>query len=125
MKVFISHSLEDRGYVRQLTAELKKHGIGVLHADPLAGTSIEQSLEKAMRAADVGVFLLTPAFVNNPNLIFAAGATVGMGKPMIPVIERSLEKRPLPFSLMAERYLVRDSAKETAKNIADALKVAA
>jgi len=124
LKVFISHSFSDEGWVREFANSLQERGLKVwfdAHEVPM-GQSWTEALEKGLRESSVIVCLITPDSLKRPNLFFELGAAMGMGKPLIPVLSKDLDPTLLPSSLRERRYLLKNSPEATAQEfVSDAM----
>jgi nucleoside 2-deoxyribosyltransferase len=88
----ITSSLEEVGIKPILWEEAIKHG------EPIANT-----LQKAIELAD---FVIVDVTGNDPNVLFEAGFASGLGKPIIPIVQRTAGR--VPFDISGRLYLVYD-----------------
>ena len=118
-KVFISHSGEDRQWVRDFATALRSQGSEVwLDEWQLRpGESIQQGLEKGLRESDIVAFVITPESVHRGNFMFELGAAIGMGKRAVPIIAKDARTADMPFPLRARFALLKESPDETAKKL--------
>src|SRR4051812_46524779 len=65
---FISHASEDKGYVRELAAQLTRLGVRVWYDEfeLRPGDSLVASIDKGLASSRFGVLILTPAFLGKP-----------------------------------------------------------
>jgi hypothetical protein len=79
MKVFISHSTEDRHLAQKLTAALKGAGLEVfdMYSDIYPGDNWAARVSTALEDSDAMVVLLTPNSVHSPTLDYELGYALG------------------------------------------------
>jgi hypothetical protein len=79
MRVFISHSTEDRHLAQKLTAALKGAGLEVfdMYSDIYPGDNWAARVSTALQESDAMVVLLTPSSVHSPTLTFELGYALG------------------------------------------------
>ncbi|HQU44330.1 MAG TPA: toll/interleukin-1 receptor domain-containing protein [Pirellulales bacterium] len=118
-KIFISHSGEDRQWVRDFAAALRSQGSEVwLDEWQLSpGEPIQERLEKGLRESDIVAFIVTPENVHRGNFLFELGAAIGMGKRAVPIVAEDMRTSDLPFPLRARFALLKESPHETAKKL--------
>lgn len=102
MKVFISHSLDDTPYARELSAALRRRGVDVLDSSSIKiGESLPTELGKMMDGADAFVMLTSRSSSESLSLdhevaAAAARAWQGRGIRMVPVmLDQQAEIPPL------------------------------
>jgi len=118
-RIFISHALTDRDWVRAFAESLKAEGVQVW-LDELqvpAGERLEKATEQGLRGSDVVAFVITADNVRGPNLLFELGAAVAMGKRAVPIVSKNLSPSELPYPLRVRRVLLRESPEETARQL--------
>ncbi|MGH8569531.1 MAG: hypothetical protein ACREXU_16380, partial [Gammaproteobacteria bacterium] len=79
-------------------------------------------LEEGLRHSDAFVAVLSPRNATRPTVFFELGVALGLGKPLIPVVSPDLSRSAIPFDLRARRYLVQGTPRDTAREVAAALK---
>src|SRR5271165_1834432 len=118
-RIFISHSQDDREWVRAFAEALEAQGVQVW-LDELqipAGERLEEAIEQGLRGSDVVVFVITADSIHGPSLFFELGAAVGLGKRLVPIVSKGLPPSELPYPLRVHRFLLRESPEETARNL--------
>ena len=104
LKVFLSYSRRDLDFVEQLAADLKKTGLDVWYdlSGLDGGAPWRKAIEKAIRASDVVVVVLSPDSVNSQwverEYLFASNH----GKKVIPVLYKQCE---LPLYYLNVHYI--------------------
>ena len=121
--VFISHSLRDQEWVGEFAEELATKGIKVWLAEReiALGEPIAGKLEEGLRTSDVLVVVLSPENINSPCLFFDLGAALAGGKRIIAVVDQNVPAKDLPGPIRIRRYLPKEEARETARDVATAL----
>jgi nucleoside 2-deoxyribosyltransferase len=126
-KVFISYSQDDVEWVKEFAEALRDHGVDVwfdvwqLHA----GDSFAQALETGLRSSDAIVAVLSAANARHPNTLFELGVALGTGKRLIPIVPAGLDGSLIPYELRSRRYVTKGVPADAAREVADALKLAA
>jgi nucleoside 2-deoxyribosyltransferase len=92
LRRLISSSLEEVGIKPILPEET------ILPGDP-----INSSIHGAIERADAVIVDITGS---NPNLMFEAGFASGLGKPLLPLVQRGVER--VPSDISGRLYLVYD-----------------
>ena len=117
--VFISHALKDQRYVSQLAASLRKEGVQVwIDEEQLQpGEDWEKSLRKGLAQSDLMLTVVGPS-VDYPNVLFEAGAAIGLGKRVIFIIpENEVKYGRFPFALNSKNSLIRRTPTATAREL--------
>lgn len=124
-QIFISHAASDREWAREFATEMHDLGANVWFDDFNIGPgdSISDSLEKALRESEIVVLPITRESLNNSNFFFELGAAMSMNKKVIPIVAEDVDRSQLPASLTGVRFLKRRSPRDTAEELAKALKV--
>lgn len=106
MKVFISYSQTDKALAHRVADVLRRDGLDVWMSDEqvFAGDNWAESHSRALREADAMVVLITPAALNNSNVLLDASYALGQENyrgRLIPVIAGPPEKviAEMPWSL--------------------------
>jgi hypothetical protein len=125
-KVFVSYSLSDAKYAKELVRALKRRGVRAWldQFEISPGAPVQEEIEKALRASDAILILLTQESVSNPHVFFEIGAAVGLGKQVLPVMAYGMEMSSLPPPLRFRQVLVRGQADETADELMKHLEAA-
>lgn len=123
--VFISSSTQDRDWVRELAGALSALGLTVWHheAQIKPGDLLLKRLREGLDASQNVVFVLDEKASKSNWVEFELGATMGLGKPIIPVVREGVSSAELPGPIRIRRYLVGRDPVATAKEIAQAIKV--
>jgi predicted nucleotide-binding protein len=123
-RVFISYSHDDSEWVRQFAQALKELNVTVWLDEwqIAAGDSLRDALEVGLRESDAIIAVLSPSNAARPNTFFELGFAIGMGKRLIPVVSRDMDRSKIPFDLKSRRYLIKGSPDETAREVAGAVK---
>jgi nucleoside 2-deoxyribosyltransferase len=123
--IFISHAASDREWAREFATAMHDLGADVwfdeFNIGP--GDSISDSLEKALRESDVVVLPVTQESLSDSNFFFELGAAMSMNKRVVPIVAEDVDYSKLPVSLSRVRVLKRKSPRDTAEELAKALKV--
>ena len=117
--IFISSSAADRQWVQAFAAALRSQGGEVwLDEQQLKpGEPIEPAIEKGLRSSDTVAFVLTPQSARRSNVLFELGAAIGMGKRIVPIIEKDMGIADLPLPLRIRYALTKESPDETARKL--------
>ena len=91
-KVFISHSTEDLQIVRELEKRLDNYGVqGIIVEDiPKPGAVLEKKIEAKIRESTIFLAILTEDSVRSKWVVWEAEYAQRIGKPLIPLKEKSL-----------------------------------
>lgn len=91
-KVFISHSTEDLQIVRELEKRLDNYGVqGIIAEDiPKPGAVLEKKIEAKIRESTIFLAILTEESVRSKWVVWEAEYAQRIGKPLIPLKEKSL-----------------------------------
>ena len=88
MKVFISHSSQDRWIARRVSEDLEARGIETFldekHME--TGESIDGSIAQHLRQCDEVVMLLSPPAVNSQWVLIEIGGARALEKRLIPIL---------------------------------------
>ncbi len=97
LQVFLSHSTEDRAHVALVRQQIDALGIDVYLAehDPKPGTSIAQKIDVALRRSHAVVVLITTTSVSSAYVQQEVGLARAYGKPLVPIVETSVDKARL------------------------------
>lgn len=117
-RIFISHASEDKdNYVRALAKILCENNFDVWYDEYeiQPGISIRQSIDKGLRACDIGLIVLSPAYIKKQwttlelNAIFSK-ITMGYGK-LIPIWLNITKKELFDYSPLLTDFLAIDGSK--------------
>ncbi|WP_448639717.1 toll/interleukin-1 receptor domain-containing protein [Geodermatophilus sp. URMC 63] len=100
--VFVSHSSRDRK-AKDVVAELERLGYAVWvdHSNIKGADDWRVSIERAIRAADVFVLLLSPSVTRNPRYVWVElGLAQSAGKKIVPVRLHRTDTMPEGFNLV-------------------------
>lgn len=123
-QVFISYSHSDDDWARQFAESLVNQGLNVWYDQQIVpGESWSDAIATGIRESPVMLFVISPEYINRPNLFLELGAAVGMKKTIIPVIDEDFDRKRLPPPLQRIKALVRKSPDETAREVSTALKM--
>jgi len=124
-QIFISHAASDREWVREFATAMRDLGINVWFDEfnIRPGDHVTDLLQKGLRESDVVVLPLTRETLDNPNFLFELGAATAMKKKVIPVVSADVDFSQLPLSLSRVSMLKRSSPRDTAAELAKALKI--
>jgi len=97
LEVFLSHSTADREHVALVRHQIEALGVEVYLAehDPKPGTSVAQKVDEALKRCHVVVVLITTASINSAYVQQEVGLARAYGKPIVPIVERSVDKSRL------------------------------
>jgi len=123
-RVFVSYSHDDAEWVRDFAEALKTQDVAVWldewQIPP--GESMRDALEEGLRESDAIVAVLSARNATRPTVLFELGVALGLGKPLIPVVSPDLSGSAIPFDMRARRYVVQGAPRDTAREVAAALK---
>ncbi|HYH85638.1 MAG TPA: toll/interleukin-1 receptor domain-containing protein [Pyrinomonadaceae bacterium] len=124
-QIFISHAASDREWAREFAAAIHDLGVNVWFDEfnIRPGDHVTDLLEKGLRESDVVVLPITRESLGNSNFFFELGAAIAMNKKIIPIVAEDIDYSQLPLSLSRVSVLKRRSPKETAEELAKALKI--
>jgi TIR domain len=94
LEVFLSHATADREHVQLVSAQIEALGVKVWLAehDPMPGTLIQRKVHDALKRCAAVVVLITNSSVDSAYVQQEIGAAVSLGKPVIPIIDKSLDR---------------------------------
>lgn len=92
IKLFISHSTEDLQIVRELEKRLDNYGVQVIIAEdvPEPGVVLEEKFKAKIRESTIFLALLTENSMRSKWVVMETEYAQGIGKPLIPLKEKSL-----------------------------------
>jgi hypothetical protein len=105
LDVFLSHATVDRGHVSLVQRQIEALGVNVYLAehDPKPGTSIAIRVEEALKRCHVVVVLITSNSVNSAYVQQEVGIARAHGKPIIPLVDKSVDPSTLGMLSEVER----------------------
>jgi len=117
MRVFVSHSSQDRELVEAIAQQLQRQGDQVADLNNIsAGDDVVSQVFSTLRSADIVIAILTSM---NPNIYYELGVAVGAGQPVL-VVAASGDQ--VPAEIAGLPYLERSGNPELdAEKIAIAL----
>jgi len=91
-KVFISHSTEDTRIVRELAKRLENFGVEAIIAEdiPEPGVVLEEKFKAKIRESTIFLALFTEDSIRSKWVILETEYAQSIGKPLIPLKEKSL-----------------------------------
>lgn len=107
MKVFISHSSHDKWVARQIATQLKERGHATFldEKDIKTGDSIDDSIQKHLRASDDLLVLLSPASLESKWVFIEIGGAKALDKRIVPVL---FHVAPNDVPQVITKHLARD-----------------
>lgn len=99
IKCFISSSAKDLEKVNKISDFLKEQGIEVItwKSAFFPGLTLVENLQNALAKVDIVIILLPSDTIQNEqanaNLLFEIGLIVGMGKPLLTLVEKNSDIR--------------------------------
>ena len=122
-QIFLSYSHKDKQWVDIFVRKLKSAGVNIWFDENeiKPGDTWREKLEEGLRLSDSIIMILSPESVSSSNLSFELGAALGMGKRIIPIVDRGIEASAIPGPIRHIRYLMMEDPEETAKDVAEAL----
>ena len=78
-------------------------------------------LENGLRNSEYIVLLVSPGSIDSSWFNFELGASLGMGKRVIPIVAKDLKAGELPGPIRSRRYIAMDSPEDVAKEVVDTL----
>lgn len=121
--VFISSSAQDRDWVRALAAALKASGLSVWHHETKIkpGDLLLKRLREGLESSRNVVFVLDEKASKSNWVLFELGATLGLRKPIIPVVREGVSLGELPGPIRIRRHITGRDPAATAKEIVQAI----
>lgn len=88
MKIFISHSSQDKWVARRLSQDLEALGITTFldEKDIETGESIDDAIQKHLDECDEILMLLSPAALSSHWVLLEIGGAKALGKRLIPIL---------------------------------------
>ena len=122
-QVFISSAYSDRDWTRRFVAELLSAGQNVWYSERevAVGELWADKLENGIRNSEYITLLVSPRSINSSWFNFELGASLGMGKRVIPIVAKDLKAGELPGPIRSMRYIVMDNPEDTAREVVDTL----
>lgn len=122
-QVFISSTYSDRDWIRRFVDQLQSAGQNVWYyeREVPVGEPWEDKLENGLRNSEYIVLLVSPRSINSSWFNFELGASLGMGKRVIPIVAKDLKAGELPGPIRSRRYIAMDSPEDVAKEVVDTL----
>lgn len=122
MKVFVSHSNENRSWARAIASALRDENVTVWLAewDLKPGDNLVDEIERALRTSDVIVAVISGDPSENRNVFFELGAALGANKRLILVGDPS-SADSIPFDLQQRRWVALQAPEDTAREVAEAV----
>lgn len=105
LEVFLSHATADRAHVALVQRQIEALGISVYLAehDPKPGTSIAAKVERALERCHAVVVLITTNSVNSAYVQQEVGIARAHGKPIVPIVDKSVDPSSLGILSEVER----------------------
>ena len=122
-QVFISSAYWDRDWTRKFVDQLLSAEQNVWYGERevAVGEPWEDKLESGLRNSEYIVLLVSPKSINSSWFNFELGASLGMGKRVIPIVAKDLKAGELPGPIRSMRYIVMDNPEDTAREVVDTL----
>ena len=122
-RVFISHVHSDSDWVRGFVDQLLSAGQDVwsFEREVALGEPWADKVENGLRNSEYIVLVVSPGSVNSSWFNFELGASLAMGKRVIPIVAKELKAGDLPGPLRSMRCIVKDSPEAAAREVVDAL----
>lgn len=100
MKIFISHSLEDKDLIQKVVETLKPYNIDLLIAEHSYETreTITKKIEKMITDCDLALILLTEKGFNSAFVQQEIGYITSLKKPHIQLVQFGFEKKISGFN---------------------------
>lgn len=107
MKVFISHSSQDKWVARKISEDLNDRGIDTFldEKDILTGESVDDAIGKHLLECDELLILISPASLSSQWVFVEIGGAKALGKRLVPILFH-VGANELPP--MLSRFLARD-----------------
>jgi nucleoside 2-deoxyribosyltransferase len=105
LEVFLSHATADREHVALVQRQIEALGISVYLAehDPKPGTSIAVKVVEALEQCHAVVVLITTNSVNSAYVQQEVGIARAHGKPIVPIVDKSVDPSSLGILSEVER----------------------
>jgi hypothetical protein len=107
MKVFISHSSQDKWVARKISEDLNRAGIETFldEKDIVTGESIDETISQHLVESDELLIIISPASLTSQWVFLEIGGAKALGKRLVPILFH-VGANELPALL--SRYLARD-----------------
>ncbi len=111
-KVFFSHSVQDKQWVKMITKDLVNIGINVylFQYDVQAGNYHADKVKRAIKECDSFMVLITKSSQSSQYVQQEIGAASGLEKPIVPLVETGIESSKLAM-LEGREYIEFDHSK--------------
>jgi len=125
-KVFISFSQLESEWVKEFADALKVLNIEVYFdiAEVKGDKASRDAVEVGLRKSDAIVTLLPSDPLGAPSLFFELGAALGLQKELIPIVPANVDPESLPLALTARTLVTQQAPRETATQVAKAVRTA-
>lgn len=103
-RTFISYSRTNKDFALQLAQELRASGFSIWldQLDIPTGARWDDELERALKACEIFMVILTPASIESENVKDEIGYAIDTGKRILPVL---LENAQVPLRLRRFQYV--------------------
>ncbi len=121
--VFISYSLKDRTWVRDLAKALHDQGLTVWYdeAEVKPGESLLERIHEGLNKSRSIVFLIGTGASKSNWTAAELGAALALRKPIIPIVQEGTPPGDIPGPIRLRRYLQKQEPSATAEEIAQAI----
>lgn len=123
-RVFISHIHSDSDWVRSFVDQLLSAGqenVWCFEREVAVGEPWADKVENGLRSSEYIVLVVSPGSINSSWFNFELGASLGMGKKVIPIVDKELKAGDLPGPLRSMRYIQMDSPEDAAREVVHTL----
>jgi len=118
--LFISYSPEDKPWVSEFVAALRKESLHPFwDAEIAPGERWQEAIEQALRESGTLIMVLSPQGLQSHWMFFELGAAIADRKKIIPVTHEGLEWSQIPPMLQRYQFLDEPSPSLAAKRVAE------
>ena len=121
--VFISYSLKDRAWARNLFEALQDRGVSVWYdeAEVRPGDALLERIHEGLDKSHDIIFLIGVGASKSNWAAAELGAALALHKPIIPVVQEGIPPEDIPGPIRLRRYLLKQEPSVTAEEIVRAI----
>jgi hypothetical protein len=121
--VFISYSLKDRAWARNLFKALQERGISVWYDENEVrpGDSLLDRIHEGLNKSHGVIFLISAGASKSNWAAAELGAALALHKLIIPIVQEGISPEDIPGPIRLRRYLLKQEPSITAEEIVQAI----